>query len=202
MSGWNGAKVGLRVESGDKELAKQFLKVLGAKTEGGWFDEHIRKLDADFSPEITGIIEKGEDDLLDILNALDDHAGSYIDKLISGDRVRTFNLLDGLYVLLKKIFPGVSLYVAHEEGNSVSDDYYRYEVIYDPSKDKKKEMHCYYSYGNGINVQTNNQIEEGTEKKEKKISDKGLQREDIQWLIDEAQEKGFSELAKRLDACK
>lgn len=201
MSGWNGAKVGLKVNGGDKELAKQFLNILGANTEGCRFDEEIGKLDADFAPEITGIIGDRDSDPFDILRGLNDHADSYTEQYVSGSKVKAFTLLDGIYVVLQKILPGSYLYVAHETGNSVCDDYYRYEVIYNPSNPKKKEIHCYYSYGNGINVDTDDQIEEGTEKEDKKISDK-LKSRMVQEMIDTAQANGFSELASRLVACK
>ena len=96
------------------------------------------------------------------------------------------------------MFPGTYLYVAHETGNSVSDDYYRYEVIYDPNSPKKKEGHCYYSYGNGVNVDTDDHKEEGTEIKEKKVPDKMLGTRYMQEMIRRATEGSFEELASRL----
>lgn len=120
MSGWNGAKVGLKVNGGDKELAKQFLNILGANTEGCRFDEEIGKLDADFAPEITGIIGDRDSDPFDILRGLNDHADSYTEQYVSGSKVKAFTLLDGIYVVLQKILPGSYLYVAHETGNKTA----------------------------------------------------------------------------------
>lgn len=84
----------------------------------------------------------------------------------------------------------------------MSDTYYRYEVIYDPTKGTMDETHCFYSYGDGINVDTDNPREEGTEKKEKKITKKDAGAKLIENIIDSANSQGFDELEKKLEALK
>ena len=94
------------------------------------------------------------------------------------------------------------MYLAHEEGNNTSDDYYRYEVILDPKANKKTELNCFYSYGEGINVDGDDPKEDGTEKNEEAIVNREINPEVIEWLIIQAKSKDFSELVRLLNACK
>lgn len=206
MSGWNSAIVGLKVRTEERMLAQQFLKtVCGSKEERVFYDE-VGRLSIDFAPEIKEVIDYHSRDVLEILRSLNSHEEAYTDQFIEGIKksksIKAPPVLDKLFCLTSMLFPSSFLFVAHEEGNSVTDAYYRYEVIYDPSKAKKTESHCFYCYGDGINVETGNPKQEGTERKESKISDKVLNSKSIETLIDKAREEGFSELAERLNLCK
>ena len=204
MSGWDSAIVGLKVRAEERMLAQQFLQtVCGSKEKTSFYDA-VGRLSIDFAPEIKEVIDYHSRDVLKILRSLYSHEKAYTDQFIDQTQksIKAPPVLDGLFRLTSMLFPSSFLFVAHEEGNSVTDAYYRYEVIYDPSKAKKTESHCFYCYGDGINVETGNPKQEGTERKESKISDKVLNSKSIETLIDKAREEGFSELAERLNLCK
>lgn len=201
MSGWTGALLGLKVKSGEKNLAKQFLELLGANVDDPYFDEEIGSLSLDFNPGISGTFRRGSEDGLEILQALGKHFEEYSNRF-SGTRRKKgkpFTRPDELYHLTRRVFPAFRLYIAYEAGNSVTDEYYRYEAIYGSGKDKKNEIDCYYCYGDGINVNTDDPVEEGKEEKESAVTDSEISDKDLKTLIDLARKNGTTELADRLE---
>lgn len=132
----------------------------------------------------------------------DDFEDEDIENALDDDDVFDFQP-DDLFQLTNKLFPSAYVYLAHEEGNNTSDDYYRYEVIFDPTSNKKTELNCFYSYGEGINVSSDDDPkEDATEKSERTIANREIKPNVIDWLINQAENKGFSELVALLNACK
>lgn len=201
MSGWNGALLGLNVKAREKDLAKEYLEFLGANVDGLSFDEEIGQLSYNFTPGVSGSLGVDSDDCLDVMQALEDHFGFYSNQFNGGRKKKDKSLirLDELYHLTQRVFPVFRLYVAYEAGNSVSDEYYRYEAIYDSGTGKKNEVNCYYSYGDGINVDTDDPVEEGKEEKESAVADNELSDKDLKRLIALAREKGLKSIAGKLE---
>ena len=220
MSYWSGKSVGLRVKPKEKKLAKQFLICLGVDTDGYGIDQ-IGPLSYSFRPSVNGVLNSN---LLGIASILDQHYSNYVDQFYYSsdeegcedtddfkdeyienaldDDVFDFQP-DDLFQLTNKLFPSAYVYLAHEEGNNTSDDYYRYEVIFDPTSNKKTELTCFYSYGEGINVSSDDDPkEDATEKSERTIANREIKPNVIDWLINQAENKGFSELVALLNACK
>ena len=221
MSYWSGKSVGLRVKPKEKKLAEQFLICLGVDTDGYGIDQ-IGPLSYSFRPSVNGVLNSN---LLGIASILDQHYSDYIhqfyyssdeedcedtddfevediENALDDDDVFDFQP-DDLFQLTNKLFPSAYVYLAHEEGNNTSDDYYRYEVIYDPTSNKKTELNCFYSYGEGINVSSDDDPkEDATEKSERTIANREIKPNVIDWLINQAENKGFSELVALLNACK
>ena len=48
MGSWNGTKIGLKVKPKQKELAKQFLQIIGIETDRCFMDEEIGEILVDF----------------------------------------------------------------------------------------------------------------------------------------------------------
>lgn len=221
MGYWSGKSVGLRVKPKEKKLAEQFLICLGVDTDGYGIDQ-IGPLSYSFRPSVNGVLNS---DLLGIASILDQHYSNYVDQFyyssdeedcedtddfevedienaLDDDDVFDFQP-DDLFQLINKLFPSAYVYLAHEEGNNTSDDYYRYEVIFDPTSNKKTELNCFYSYGEGINVSSDDDPkEDATEKSERTIANREIKPNVIDWLINQAENKGFSELVALLNACK
>ena len=221
MGYWSGKSVGLRVKPKEKKLAEQFLICLGVDTDGYGIDQ-IGPLSYSFRPSVNGVLNS---DLLGIASILDQHYSDYIhqfyysgdeedcedtddfevediENALDDDGVFDFQP-DDLFQLTNKLFPSAYVYLAHEEGNDTSDDYYRYEVIFDPTSNKKTELNCLYSYGEGINVSSDDDPkEDATEKVERTIANREIKPNVIDWLINQAENKGFSELVALLNACK
>lgn len=221
MGYWSGKSVGLRVKPKEKKLAEQFLICLGVDTDGYGIDQ-IGPLSYSFHPSVNGVLNSN---LLGIASILDQHYSNYIhqfyyssdeedcedtddfevediENALDDDDVFDFQP-DDLFQLTNKLFPSAYVYLAHEEGNNTSDDYYRYEVIFDPTSNKKTELNCFYSYGEGINVSSDDDPkEDATEKSERTIANREIKPNVIDWLINQAENKGFSELVALLNACK
>lgn len=221
MGYWSGKSVGLRVKPKEKKLAEQFLICLGVDTDGYGIDQ-IGPLSYSSRPSVNGVLNS---DLLGIASILDQHYSDYIhqfyyssdeegcedtddfevediENALDDDDVFDFQP-DDLFQLTNKLFPSAYVYLAHEEGNNTSDDYYRYEVIFDPTSNKKTELNCFYSYGEGINVSSDDDPkEDATEKSERTIANREIKPNVIDWLINQAENKGFSELVALLNACK
>lgn len=206
MGSWNGTKIGLKVKPKQKELAKQFLHIIGIETDRCFMDEEIGEISDNYNPSIEGCVEE---ELLGIMPSLEKEFSDYVDQFYPDfdeeDDEETDDdehmpdtsvSLDALYHLLNKLFPPAYLYLAHEDGNSVSDSYYRYEVIYDPSTGKKEKHNCYYSYGDGIDEG------DGNEDSVSEIDPSQFDSSMIDSLIERAETEGFEELAKRLKACR
>lgn len=220
MGSWNGTTVGLKVKPKEKKLAEQFLTCLGVDTDDYGIEE-VGPLSAAFGPSIEGVLNGN---LLGIASTLTHHYSDYINQFYffggeddfedeeweedeedehSPDDDDAFDfLLDDLFQLANKLFSSAHLYLAHEEGNNTSDDYYRYEVILDPTSNKRIELNCFYSYGEGINTDGDDPKEDGTERNEEPIVSREINPEVIDWLIQQAESKGFSELVARLHTCK
>lgn len=205
MSGWNGALLGLQVKRNEEEMAKQFLKLLDAETENIYFDEEIGSLYYDYKHGVEGSLRSDLPDYFCILPTLQKHAESYTAHLY-GQKRNKGNLpvqrLDEIYHLIHKIFPSAGFYVFYETGNSVSDEYYRHEIFYFPGKDRKKEVHCFYCYGDDINCETEDPREEGREDGESEILKAEFSKDLIAKIIKRAREKGLTELADRLETGK
>ena len=221
MGHWDNTKIGLAVSPKGKELATQFLQIIGADTENIDFYEEIGELSGEYDPTIEGSIA---DDPFDLMTSMAKLFSDYVDQFYGydnddeefdedfdeeeeSDEDFQDNIelsLDDIFLFANKLFSPAYLYFAHEDGNSVSDSYYRYEVIYDPSTGKKREYNCYYSYGDGINLDFDNDEDPKdvvTEKCEIDIASNELNNTIIDSLIKKAESEGFDELAKRLKTC-
>lgn len=215
MSGWNETMLGFRVEKKDEKLAEQLLKCLDVDTDKEIYEE-IGILDyQNFKPTISGAID--EDQLLG--NELDFWRGDrkydmygYADEEDEDDadedddeddeEAESDSCINDLFCLANRLFAPAYVYVAHEDGNSVDDTYFRYEAILDPETDEKTESSCFYSYGDGINVDTDDPKEEGTEKRERSLSEKELNPEILDYLTKKAESLEFKELAEKLKTLK
>ena len=202
MGSWNGTKIGLKVKESEEELANEFLMLLGLKLSDD-MDEEIGELSDLEDYTVVGTVQ---DDLLGIMPSLEKKFVDYQNQFYGPDEEDevakddnhsgTGIRLDDLFLVVKKLFPRSGMYLAHEDGNSVSDAYYRYEVIY--SATKKTEINCYYCYGDGINVETDCPEEEGTEKTEERLTAKKPDNAVIELLIKKAESEGYDELVRRL----
>jgi len=225
MGSWNGEKLGLKVELKDERLAQQFLHCIGVDT-NDYIVEEVDSLCSGFSPSIEGKV-KGK--LLGIMPILKERFSQYLEQFFGEyaeddegeyedddeygdeesdneddiDEQPNYDLtLDDLFELANKLFTSAFLYFAHEDGNNTSDDYYRHEEIYSPSTGYCTIKDCFYSYGEGINVDTDDPKEEGTETKTVKIASRELNGEVIDWLIQKAKAYGYDDLAHKLNTCK
>lgn len=224
MGHWDNTKIGLTVSPKDNEIATQFLQIIGADTENIDFYEEIGELSGEYNPTIEGSIA---DDPFDIMTSMEKMFSDYVDQFYGynndedeedfdedfddeeesdEDFQEKIELsLDDIFHLANKLFSPAYLYFAHEDGNSVSDSYYRYEAIFDPSTRKKKEFNCYYSYGDGINLDFDNDEDPKdvvTENREEDISAYELNGIIINSLIEKAESEGFTKLVNRLKTCK
>ena len=193
MGSWYGTKIGLKVKESEEDRANEFLMLLGLKLIDD-MDEEIGALSDLDDYTVIGTVE---DYLLDLMPVLQKKFAAYQNQFY-GDKYKAVSCqkLDDLYRVVKKLFPGASMFLAHEDGNSVSDNCYRYEVIYNAGK--KTEINCFYSYGEGINCETDCPTEEGTEKNEVKLTAGKPDSALINTLTEKAEAKGFSELALML----
>ena len=221
MGSWNGTTLGFKVKPAEKNIAKQLLICLGVNT-NGYAIEEVGPLSASFAPSIKGVVGGN---LLGIIPSLKEHFSAYISQFYFFDGEEGFVneewedeewededvctnedvfdfQLDDLFHLANKLFESAKVFVAHEEGNNTSDDYYRYEAILDPNSGEKVESDCFYSYGEGINVDSDDPKEEGTEKRTESVLIRKLDSKAIEWLINQAVSHHFHELASKLNACK
>lgn len=203
MGWWNGTKLGFKVDPAEEELAQQFLTVLGVNLTDCDMTEEIGELTDLSDYTVDGLVEGN---LLGIMPSLDKKFSDYQKKFEyfydedeeeEEEEDKSSNKLDDLFQAAKKILTRPCMYLAHEDGNSTSDTYYRCEVIY--SSNKKKELNCFYSYGDGVNVDSDNPKEEGTQIIEEKIAAKKPDSKIIKALIKKAKAEGFDELIQKLE---
>ena len=209
MGSWNGTLLGIKVENKYRKLAEQFLECIGVNYDNCIIEE-VGRLNPAFSPSIEGYLESdyfgtkypfmvplnkhfvdyqnsffGEDDM------------DFEESSSDDDNMGDFQIED-IYHLANKLFENACIYLAHEEGNNTSDAYYRYELILDPITRKETQWDCYYDYGEGINVDSDNPRKEGTEKAEKLLQSKELNDLLINRLMSKAESNGYSELAAQI----
>ena len=206
MGGWAGIEVGIKVKPEDRNLATQFLNLLIYPDQNQPdFPYEVGRLNIDYDPKVSVVIDFSND-ALGIWNSFEKHNEDYVGQFefYGGKKkaVKTIPALDGLFDIINKLFPPATLFSAHECGDDTTDSYYRYEVIYDPSSSIMFESHCFYSYGDGINVDSDDPREEGTVIKERKIVKKSAGPKMINYLIDAATKQGFQELVEMLSKCK
>lgn len=202
MGSWYGTKIGFKVKPEDEELAQEFLMLLGVNM-AGCIDEEIGELNNLGAYSVDGVIEG---DLLGIMPALEKKFVDYQNQFYPPDEedkdveedveAESGFQLDDLYLTAKSLFTRPGMYLAHEDGNSVSDTYYRYEVLY--SGVTKTEFNCFYSYGDDINVDTDSPSEEGTEETEEKLKAKKPDSNFVKMLIEKAEAEGYDDLVQRL----
>ena len=201
MSSWNGTKIGLRVDSSEEEQAQEFLTLLGLRLYDD-IDEEIGELSCLDDYSVVGTVQ---DDLLGIMPSLEKKFSSYQNQFYGSedenedqneDEIGTNTQLDDLFLLTKKLFHRPGMFLAHEDGNSVSDTYYRYEVIYNAGK--KTELNCFYSYGDGINTGTDNPVEEGLVDTKEKLKAKEPSKNILDLLTKKAETEGFTALLEKL----
>lgn len=202
MGSWYGTKIGFKVKPEDEELAQEFLMLLGVNMAGD-MDEEIGELNNLGDYSVDGMIEG---DLLGIMSALEKKFVDYQNQFYPPDEedkdveedveAESGFQLDDLYLTAKSLFTRPGMYLAHEDGNSVSDTYYRYEVLY--SGVTKTEFNCFYSYGDDINVDTDSPSEEGTEETEEKLKAKKPNSNFVKMLIEKAEAEGLDEIVQKL----
>lgn len=204
MGWWSGTKLGFKVNPAEEELAQQFLTILGVNMVDCEMTEEIGELSDLDDYTVDGLVEG---DLLGVMPSLEKKFSdyqkqfNYFDDEENDEEGEEVNAdsdiqLDDLFQVAKKILSRPSMYLAHEDGNNTSDTYYRYEVIY--SSTKKTEWNCYFSYGDGVNVDSDEPKEDGTEKTESKIVSKKPDSNIINTLIKKAETEGFDELVQKL----
>ena len=221
MGSWSGTKLGLKVSKKDITLANQFLCCLKIDTEDGIIEE-VGALSENYVPSIEGVVKSK---LLGMMTELNAHFSEYInhfngygeqsdeEELEYGENLEeNFEeddnspdlglTMDSLYSLVNKLFPSAYVYLAHEEGNNTSDDYYRYEEIANPSTNQRMKKDCFYSYSLGIHVDTDDVIEEGTEVQIVEIGPSDDISMVIDWLIQEATSFGYTDLVQKLNQSK
>ena len=193
MGSWYGTKIGLKVNESEEDRANEFLTLLGLKL----IDDMDEEIGALSDLDDYTVIGTAENNVLDLMPVLEKKFAAYQNQFY-GKRFKEVPCpqLDDLYRVVKKLFPRAGMLLAHEEGNSVSDNYYRYEVIYNAGK--KTELNCFYSYGDGINCETDNPRSEGIEKSEVKLTAGKPDSALISMLTEKAEAEGFSELALML----
>lgn len=216
MGHWNDSKMGLKVNPEHEKLAKQFLQIVGVDTENLDMYEEIGELSGEYNPSIEGSIindpfnimpsmEKLFSDYVDQFYGYNNEEDEYDEDFEEEEFDEDITIsLDDLFFIVNKLFSPAYLFFAHEDGNSVSDSFYRYEAIYDPSTGKKKEFNCYYSYGDGINLDFDNDEDPKdviTEKSEEDIAAYELNGSIINSLIEKAKSEGCKELANKLKTC-
>ena len=212
MSHFIGTMLGLGVEEKDEALAEQLLKCIGADPDGEDMYEEIGRLDGGYDPDISGplddydplgISSSVQEKFSEYMNRFDDYFPIYgegddedDERDVVQKEADENSRLDDLCLLVKQIFGEARVYLAHEEGNSGNDSYYRYEAILDPSTGKKSVVNCYYSYDGGPDK------EEGTEWSEQPINAHKYDANAIDDLIKKAESLHFDELAEKLKAYK
>ena len=206
MSSWNCVQIGFTVKAEEKRFAEQFLEIIGARDSIATFSNEIGPLSHEFKPEIAAVLNTSYHYFYPHLKeTLDKQCLVYTNQFQDAEQVKKVSikpipLVDGYIALVKSIFASPFFYLAYEVGNSSVDDYYRYEMIYNPGTGKKKELYCYYSYGAGINVDTENPKEDNTVMKESAVKDKLVNSNIIKTLISHSKDRGYNELAERLSA--
>ena len=216
MGRWYGTTVGFRVKRGDRAEAEHLLRCLGADPDGEPMFEPIGVLDRRaYRPTVEGA-ETGYGDVTWLLNMIRQRAEAYViecrfpgddgeeeaPECEGGAGDEPVFMPDGLFWLVNRIIPGTGVYLAHEEGSSVMDDFYRYEASLDAASGKKTELDCYYCYGDGINTGTGNPKKEGLRRTSGKIDAKAPDPRILERLIAEAEKYKYAELAEKLRACR
>lgn len=220
MGSWDGTKLGLKIKPKDQELAEQFLQCIGVDT-NDYIVEEVEELSSSFTPEIEG---KVNGKLLGIMPALNTYFSDYVqqfygdydeeygdefeeefdeeehDEVCNDDQPIFDFTLDDLYCLVNRLFSPAYLYLAHEDGNNTSDDYYRHEEIYNPKTKYCTKKDRFYSYSEGINIDGDD--EEGVETKTMEIVIREPNEAVVDWLIQKAKSFGYDGLAQKLSACK
>lgn len=223
MGGWNDTILGLKVKKNQEQLAQQLLRCLGADPDD-YGCEEVGRLNELYDPSVEGLVKGG---VLGMMPPLNQHFSNYLDQFYgsyygdeyddeyedeegeeeeneaeSADEPDFGFTLDALFHLANQLFSSATVCLAHEDGNNTSDDYYRHEVILDPATGKKTISDCFYSYGEGINVDTDDPEEEGTETHVEDIEACTADTQVIQWLIDKATSYQYDELVQKLGKCK
>lgn len=208
MGYWNGTLLGMKIEEKDRKLAKQYLECIGVNYNDCIIEE-VGRLNPAFAPSIEGYLETDYfGTKYPFMLPLNEHFVDYQNKFFGGehidfkessddDNMCDFQI-DDIYHLANKLFENACIYLAHEEGNNTSDAYYRFELILDPLSGKETQWDCYYDYGEGINVDSNNPRKEGTEKAIKTIRPKALNDLLINRLMSKAESNGYSELVAKM----
>ena len=207
MSSWNETLIGLTLVKGDIGKLNRFLKTIGVEP-GTRIIGEVSKLHRDFSPAISGKIKK---DFTGIEESLNRFYADYVkenypflfyedEEYSENENEKTDHILqpDELFDLVKSLFPSVDLYIAQEIGNNTDDTYYRLERIYNSETGLRKTGICFYSYGCGINTDTDNPKEEGTEFAKDIVMSGVLNKEIISRVISRAKENGFLDIVEDL----
>ena len=110
MSGWDGAKIGVKVKPEYRALANQFLKSLIESPENQpSFNEEIGTLNYGFKPDVSINIDHSNRVYgIDIFEALEKHNENYCEQFdfFGGKKktIKSISVLDSLYDLMNKLF--------------------------------------------------------------------------------------------------
>lgn len=198
MSSWYGTKLGFRVDPSEKELASQFLKVLGANEEGEMTEKIGELSGGSYEYTVSGVFD---DDTLEMETVLERAFSEYKSGESEEDEDEDDYTLDDIWYVANKLFGGPVMYLVHEDGKSdgnISDDvYYRYEAMY--SSEKKEELNCYcnrYFHGTDTSIDDlkRRRTDRSSEKSKIKRPGSGL----IKLLAGWAEKEGLDELAQKL----
>ena len=197
MGTWYGTKLGFRVDPAEKELASQFLKVLGAD-EDGEMTEKIGELSGgSYEYTVCGVFD---DDTLEMENVLERIFSEYKNGEVEEEDEDDYQL-DDIWYVARKLFSNPVMYLVHEDGNSdgdiVNDVYYRYEAIYNTQE--KRVLNCYcnrYFHGTDVSIDDlkRRRTDVHTEKSKAKRPGGGL----IKLLSGWAEKEDLDELALKL----
>lgn len=147
MSGWSYKNVGSSCNMSNRLLMKQLLESCGVDCEQPWIGSEAGEIYLDeFNPKIKGPFTDGNITPLEI------------------------------YQIANDLFDNISIYYEFEDENNTSDDYYRYEEIYNPLTCEKLIGEKNYSYGENLVFDESpykllkNEIEEEANKEDIAIS--------------------------------
>lgn len=179
MGTYNFISLGTSSNNKKQKYIEQFFNCWEINCNMG-FEEHVGKLEENFSPHISGLLEN---EML---------CGINYNKL---DTIKSFALK--MYYFLNKLFGETFLYCEYEFGTTITDAYYRYEYVYDPQNKKVFESFTDYD------MTFYNKRSGKTAKKLHDVSEIGLDNiafsKFVKMSIDTAKQKGYSELVELIN---
>lgn len=117
MGSWNFTQIGMSTKNNNEALLKQLMDCLGVNFNNRLRESEGGKISFNFHYDTGG-----------------EFSGSVEDA-------------KNIFYFVNKLFPNTYVYYEKERGNSISDDYYREEAIFDPVREKCIRGEYDYSYG-------------------------------------------------------
>jgi len=210
--------VGFRVEPGDTERAEQLLRCLRTDPDGEPMFAPVGVLDRRaWRPNVEGTGIR-YDEMAGILTwireRVDDYRGECLlsaHGLEAGEEEEApppdpdeeqppLFAPDELFWVVNRVIPGTDVYLAHEEGSSVMDDFYRYEAVLNARTGTRTEMDYFRCVSEGVCAKAGRGRKKDARKITGKIAEKPPEDRILGMLAEKAEELGYAELGDLISA--